>query len=197
MRVIILLFLFFASVYAAPGSDCTSDPSKCTVEDFVYDKNDVQCAYNNYDLKHPPWRDAISNGTSALFREECSLGWACTIVAREKSLVYVGRQVTIGNNEDTVSTATDVVVVPSIPAGAVKDAAIEYFNREYCEFQVWAWIVIGVVGLLVIIGCGAFGYTIYKKFKEAKDLENMEKAGFIAGPDDKGFRTRRRRIFYE
>ena len=197
MRVIILLFLFFASVYAAPGSDCTSDPSKCTVEDFVYDKNDVQCAYTNYDLKHPPWRDAISNGTSAIFREECALGWMCTIFPREKSLVYVGRQVDVGNNKDTVSTATTVVVVPSIPAGAAHDAAVEYFNREYCEFQVWSWIVIGVVALGVIIGCGAFGYTIYKKFKEADELENFEKAGFIAGPDDKGFRTRRRRIFYE
>ena len=195
MRVIILLFLFFASVYAAPGSDCTSDPSKCTVEDFVYDKNDVQCAYTNYDLKHPPWRDAISNGTSAIFREECALGWMCTIFPREKSLVYVGRQVDVGNNKDTVSTATTVVVVPSIPAGAVHDAAVEYFNREYCEFQVWSWIVIGVVALGVIIGCGAFGYTIYKKFKEAKELEDFEKAGLIEDPTEKQYRSRRRRIF--
>jgi hypothetical protein len=197
MRVIILLFLFFVSVYAAPGSDCTSDPSKCTVEDFVYDKNLVQCAYNNYDLKHPPWRDAISNGTSALFREECGLGYACTIVGREKSLVFVGRKVVVGNNKDTLSVASTVVVVESIPAGAIREAAVEYFNREYCEFQTWSWIVIGVLALGVVIGCGAFGYTIYKKFKEAKDLENLEKSGFIAAPEGVGLRTRRRRIFYE
>ena len=197
MRVIILLFLFFVSVYAAPGSDCTSDPSKCTVEDFVYDKNLEQRAYNSYDLKHPPWRDAISNGTSALFREECGLGYACTIVGREKSLVYVGRKVVVGNNKDTLSVATSVIVVASIPAGPIRDAAVEYFNREYCEFQVYSWIVIGVLALGVVIGCGAFGYTIYKKFKEAKDLEDMEKAGFIAAPEGVGLRTRRRRIFYE
>ena len=194
MRVIVLLFLFFASVYAAPGSDCTSDPSQCTEEDFTYDKNDVQCAYTNYDLKHPPWRDAIPNGTSAIFREECGLGYACTIVPREKSLVYVGKQVNVGNNKDTVTAATPVVVVQSIPAGAVHDAAVEYFNREYCEFQVWSWIVIGVLALGVLVGCGAFGYTIYKKFKEAKVYEDLGSAGFIS-TSPKEVKSRKRRIF--
>jgi len=195
MRVIILLFLFFASVYAAPGSDCTSDPSKCTEEDFDYDKNKVQCAYNTYDLKHPPWRDAISNGTSALFRETCGLGYGCTIFTREKSLVFTGRQVTVGNNKDTVTTATAVSVVSSIPAGAIHDAAVMYFNREYCEFGWWAWLIIGVLGLGFIVLCGAVGYVFYKKFKEAKELEQFEKAGFIEAPPGVGFRTRKRRIF--
>ena len=193
MRVIILLFLFFASVYAAPGSDCTSDPSQCTEEDFTYDKNDVQCAYTNYDLKHPPWRDAIPNGTSAIFREECGLGYACTIVPREKSLVYVGKQVNVGNNKDTVSTATPVVVVASIPAGAIREAAVAYFNREYCEFQMWAWIVIGVLALGVLICVGAVGYTVYKKIKEADNYEELAKAGFI--DTNPKFKSRKRRIF--
>ena len=195
MRVIILLFLFFASVYAAPGSDCTSDPTQCTEADFDYDKNDVQCAYTNYDLKHPPWRDAISNGTSAIFRETCSLGYGCQVVAREKSLVYVGRQVTVGNDKDTVSSATTVVVVESIPAGAVHDAAVIYFNREYCEFQLWAWFVIGVVGLGVLVLCGIVGHFFYKKFKEASEFEDVAKAGLIQNPVPSGFRTRKRRIF--
>ena len=194
MRVIILLILFFASVYAAPGSDCTSDPSQCTVDDFEYEKNDAQCAYTNYDLKHPPWRDAISNGTSAIFRETCGLGYGCQIVAREKSLVYVGRQVSVGNNKDSVSAVTTVVVVASIPAGAVHDAAVIYFNREYCEFQLWAWFIIGVLGLGVLVGCGAVGYFFYKKFKEADELEDIAKAGLIQQPVI-GFRTRKRRIF--
>ena len=194
MRVIVLLFLFFVTVYAAPGSDCTSDPSKCTEEDFTYDKNDVQCAYTNYDLKHPPWRDAISNGTSAIFREECGLGYLCTVVEREKSLVYVGKQVNVGNNKDTVTAATTVVVVASIPAGAIREAAVAYFNREYCEFQVWSWIVIGVLALGVLIGCGAFGYTIYKKFKEAKVYEDLGSAGFIS-TSPKEVKSRKRRIF--
>jgi len=55
--------------------------------------------------------------------------------------------------------------------------------------------VIGVLALGILIGCGAFGYTIYKKFKEAKDLEAFEKAGFIEAPNLKGFKTRKRRIF--
>ena len=194
MRVIVLLFLFFVTVYAAPGSDCTSDPSQCTEEDFTYDKNLVQCAYTNYDLKYPPWRDAISNGTSAIFREECDLGYACTIFPREKSLVYLGRKVTVGNNADTITVANSVVVVNSIPEGAIREAALEYFNREYCEFQVYSWIVLGVIALGVIVGCGAFGYTIYKKFKEAKVYEDLGSAGFISTSPTK-VKSRKRRIF--
>lgn len=197
MRVIILLFLFFVSVYGAPGSDCTSDPSQCTEADFTYDNNKVQCAYNSYDLKHSPWREAISNGTSAIFRETCGMGYSCTVVAREAALVFVSRQVDVGNDKDTVSTVTTAVVVDSIPAGAIREAAVIYFDREYCEFQAWAWIVIGVIGLAVLVACGAFGYIIYKKFKEAKEFEDISKAGLIEAPniEELLMRGRKQRIF--